>query len=304
MPSTYRHLYLIYIDEFQPFHIENKKLFDTVNSKNPTRSFINLVGFNNTNDLPFSYEETQTFLNFFAIPENKILVTRNKHNISEIKNEFIRKKIPFDSTQDAIIFVESVEDYDPKRMYEKDSYIKSYQFSKNNIQPANKHAYILYSGSDSLHIGDKSLDDVHDIRKLYSILSTDQQKKQFVKRMYGAYDQTIYDIVNDELSGTVHTIHPDKKDSKKDKKLELPPTRKDRVVDKPDQEPDATTVVKDVPTTDKSSKDTDKLKEYIKKYLKENESSISDLFQDPNKFKATLKQNVDALKKAQDELKK
>lgn len=298
MPSTHRHLYFIYIDEFQPFHIENKNLFELINSKNPTRSFINLVGFNHTKDLPFSYEETHTFLKFFGIPDNKIILTRNKHDVTQIKNEFIRMKVPFDSTQDALIFVESVEDYDPKKMYEKDSYLTSYRLNKTNIQPANKHAYILYTGSDAIHIGDKNLNDLHDIKKLYSVLTTDQQKQQFIKRMYGSFDQAIYEIVNDELSGTAHTVHPDKKND--DKKIIVPDSKKDRVVDT--SKPEITNPDKEVVDIDTPSKD--KLREYIKTYLKENETELSDLFQDPDKFKDTIKKNVDILKKAQDELKK
>lgn len=328
MPNEYRNIFYIYIDEFQPFHKRNKDFYENVKSKNPTRTFINCIGFDLNENLPFSIEETEKIFQFFKINNTNVIYTQNKHDISQIKRQFYNKKIEFDEKLDAIVFIESIEDYNPKIAFDIDGYIQLYNKHKSNIKPANKNSYIIYSGSDVIKENDKKLDTLNDIKKYFNSLTTDEQKKKFITDMYPNPTSEIYNMIDDELSGRKYTIHPSKEDekSKEDKsdiEVKKPIDNREAdqdietdVTDEPEKQSDQKPEKEILTSKDSDQNDSDeekndeedefkkKIKEMVNKYLKENETTLFNFFRNPEDFENLIKKNQKTFKKSIDYLNK
>lgn len=329
MASNYRNIFYIYIDEFQPFHKKNKDFFETIKIKNPTRSFINLIGFELNEELPFSLEETEKLLAFFDINFTNVIYTNKKHDIAEIKEQFNIKKIDFDEKRDAIIFIESLEDYDVRISSDQEEYLNSYEKNKSNIQPANKHSYVIYAGSDSIKENDKKLNSLSDIKTYFNSLSSDEQKKKFILDMYPDATDQIYNMIHDELSGISYVDHPTSDESvpEEDEEVNNEPAEMD--IDSEKTEPEQSTDLPEKPknSSEKSNdellvepvksdeeekektEDGDeddefkkKIKEMVNNYIKDNESSIFNLMMDPVKFKKNVNKNIETFKKSKKEI--
>jgi hypothetical protein len=197
--------FVIYPGRFHPFHKGHKGVYNYLSSKYGGNDvYITTTDVVELPKSPFSFDEKAKMMTLTGLPTNKIIKVKNNYNLQNLVGQ-----IPIDINRDSIIFVVSEKDMteDPRfsRFTKKDgspAYLQPIPKNLDKLQPAITHGYIDTVPTTDFTVLGKPARSASELRSQYTILNP-QQRKSFIKDLFGKYDDSVYNIMNNKLGGTV-----------------------------------------------------------------------------------------------------
>jgi hypothetical protein len=197
--------FVIYPGRFHPFHKGHKGVYNYLSSKYGGNDvYITTTDVVELPKSPFSFDEKAKMMTLTGVPINKIIKVKNNYNLQSLVGQ-----IPIDINRDSIIFVVSEKDMteDPRfsRFTKKDgspAYLQPIPKNLDKLQPAITHGYIDTVPTTDFTVLGKPARSASELRSQYAILNP-QQRKSFIKDLFGKYDDSVYNIMNNKLGGTV-----------------------------------------------------------------------------------------------------
>jgi len=198
-------IFVIYPGRFHPFHKGHKGVYNYLSSKYGGNDvYITTTDVVELPKSPFSFDEKVKMMTLTGVPVNKIIKVKNNYNLQNLVGQ-----IPIDINRDSIIFVVSEKDMteDPRfsRFTKKDgspAYLQPIPKNLDKLQPAITHGYIDTVPTTDFTVLGKPARSASELRSQYTILNP-QQRKSFIKDLFGKYDDSVYNIMNNKLGGTV-----------------------------------------------------------------------------------------------------
>ena len=194
-------IFVIYPGRFHPFHKGHKGVYNYLSSKYGGNDvYITTTDVVELPKSPFSFDEKVKMMTLTGVPINKIIKVKNNYNLQSLVGQ-----IPIDINRDSIVFAVSEKDMteDPRfsRFIKKDgspSYLQPIPKNLDKLQPAIKYGYIDTVPTTDFTVLGMPARSASQLRSQYVNL-TPQLKKSFVKDLFGKYDDSVYNIMNDKL---------------------------------------------------------------------------------------------------------
>ena len=194
-------IFVIYPGRFHPFHKGHKGVYNYLSSKYGGNDvYITTTDVVELTKSPFSFDEKVKMMTLTGVPINKIIKVKNNYNLQSLVGQ-----IPIDINRDSIIFAVSEKDMteDPRfsRFIKKDgspSYLQPIPKNLDKLQPAIKYGYIDTVPTTDFTVLGMPARSASQLRSQYVNL-TPQLKKSFVKDLFGKYDDSVYNIMNNKL---------------------------------------------------------------------------------------------------------
>ena len=194
-------IFVIYPGRFHPFHKGHKGVYNYLISKYGGNDvYITTTDVVELPKSPFSFDEKVKMMTLTGVPINKIIKVKNNYNLQSLVGQ-----IPIDINRDSIIFVVSEKDMaeDPRfsRFAKKDgspAYLQPIPKNLDKLQPAITHGYIDTVPTTDFTVLGMPARSASQLRSQYVNL-TPQLKKSFVKDLFGKYDDSVYNIMNNKL---------------------------------------------------------------------------------------------------------
>ena len=194
-------IFVIYPGRFHPFHKGHKGVYNYLSSKYGGNDvYITTTDVVELPKSPFSFDEKAKMMNLTGVPVNKIIKVKNNYNLQSVSSQ-----IPINVERDSIIFAVSEKDMteDPRfsRFTKKDgsmSYLQPIPKNLDKLKPAITHGYIDTVPTTDFTVLGKPARSASELRSQYAIL-TPEQRKYFVKDLFGKYDDVVYNIMNNKL---------------------------------------------------------------------------------------------------------
>lgn len=198
-------IFVIYPGRFHPFHKGHKGVYNYLSSKYGGNDvYITTTDVVELPKSPFSFDEKVKMMTLTGVPVNKIIKVKNNYNLQSLVGQ-----IPININRDSIVFAVSEKDMteDPRfsRFIKKDgspAYLQPIPKNLDKLQPAITHGYIDTVPTTDFTVLGMPARSASQLRSQYVNL-TPQLKKSFVKDLFGKYDDTVYNIMNNKLGGTV-----------------------------------------------------------------------------------------------------
>jgi hypothetical protein len=194
-------IFVIYPGRFHPFHKGHKGVYNYLSSKYGGNDvYITTTDVVELPKSPFSFDEKVKMMTLTGVPLNKIIKVKNNYNLQSLVNQ-----IPIDINRDSVIFAVSEKDMaeDPRfsKFTKKDgspAYLQPIPKRLDKLQPAITHGYIDTVPTTDFTILGAPARSASQLRSQYANL-TPQQRKEFIKDLFGKYDDTVYNIMNNKL---------------------------------------------------------------------------------------------------------
>ena len=194
-------IFVIYPGRFHPFHKGHKGVYNYLSSKYGGNDvYITTTDVVELTKSPFSFDEKVKMMTLTGVPINKIIKVKNNYNLQSLVGQ-----IPIDINRDSIVFAVSEKDMteDPRfsRFIKKDgspSYLQPIPKNLDKLQPAIKYGYIDTVPTTDFTVLGMPARSASQLRSQYVNL-TPQLKKSFVKDLFGKYDDSVYNIMNNKL---------------------------------------------------------------------------------------------------------
>ena len=194
-------IFVIYPGRFHPFHKGHKGVYNYLSSKYGGNDvYITTTDVVELPKSPFSFDEKVKMMTLTGVPVNKIIKVKNNYNLQSLVGQ-----IPIDINRDSIVFAVSEKDMaeDPRfsRFVKKDgspAYLQPIPKNLAKLQPAITHGYIDTVPTTDFTVLGMPARSASQLRSQYVNL-TPQLKKSFVKDLFGKYDDTVYNIMNNKL---------------------------------------------------------------------------------------------------------
>jgi len=194
--------FVIYPGRFHPFHKGHKGVYNYLSSKYGGKDvYITTTDVVELPKSPFSFDEKVKMMTLTGVPLNKIIKVKNNYNLQSLVNQ-----IPMDINRDSVIFAVSEKDMaeDPRfsRFTKKDgspAYLQPIPKRLDKLQPAITHGYIDTVPTTDFTVLGAPARSASQLRSQYANL-TPQQRKEFIKDLFGKYDDTVYNIMNNKLA--------------------------------------------------------------------------------------------------------
>ena len=194
-------IFVIYPGRFHPFHKGHKGVYNYLSSKYGGNDvYITTTDVVKLPKSPFSFDEKVKMMTLTGVPINKIIKVKNNYNLQSLVGQ-----IPIDINRDSIVFAVSEKDMteDPRfsRFIKKDgspSYLQPIPKNLDKLQPAIKYGYIDTVPTTDFTVLGMPARSASQLRSQYVNL-TPQLKKSFVKDLFGKYDDSVYNIMNNKL---------------------------------------------------------------------------------------------------------
>ncbi len=176
-------IFVIYPVGSQLFHRKNKEVYNYL----VTKYGGNEVYITTT-------DEQSKIITLMGVPPNKIIKTNSKYSAKNLIG-----KIPININRDSIIFAVSEKDIP------KDPYLQPIPKNPDKLQPAITFGYIDISPSTDTTVFGMPVRNEIQLKKQYVGLKP-QQRKQFIKDLFGKYDESIYTIMNNKFGVNTGTL--------------------------------------------------------------------------------------------------
>ena len=198
-------IFVIYPGRFHPFHKGHKGVYNYLSSKYGGNDvYITTTDVVELPKSPFSFDEKVKMMTLTGVPVNKIIKVKNNYNLQSLVGQ-----IPIDINRDSIVFAVSEKDMteDPRfsRFIKKDgspAYLQPIPKNLDKLQPAITHGYIDTVPTTDFTVLGKPARSASELRSQYAKLNP-QQRKSFITDLFGKYDDSVYNIMNNKLGGTV-----------------------------------------------------------------------------------------------------
>jgi hypothetical protein len=194
--------FIIFAGRFHPWHKGHKGVYDYLSTKYSGNDvYITTTDVVELPKSPFSFDEKVKMMTLTGVPLNKIIKVKNNYNLQSLVNQ-----IPIDINRDSVIFAVSEKDMaeDPRfsRFTKKDgspAYLQPLPKRLDKLQPAITHGYIDTVPTTDFTVLGAPARSASQLRSQYANL-TPQQRKEFIKDLFGKYDDTVYNIMNNKLA--------------------------------------------------------------------------------------------------------
>jgi len=194
--------FIIFAGRFHPWHKGHKGVYDYLSTKYSGNDvYITTTDVVELPKSPFSFDEKVKMMTLTGVPLNKIIKVKNNYNLQSLVNQ-----IPIDINRDSVIFAVSEKDMaeDPRfsRFTKKDgspAYLQPIPKRLDKLQPAITHGYIDTVPTTDFTVLGAPARSASQLRSQYANL-TPQQRKEFIKDLFGKYDDTVYNIMNNKLA--------------------------------------------------------------------------------------------------------
>ena len=182
--SSVKDLVVVYSGRFQPFHKGHFATYQTLVKKfGKNNVYIGTSDKTDNQKSPFNFKEkVKVMTTMFGIPSNKIVQVKNPYAPSEILNKF---------NKETTAFITVVGEKDSNRLGGK--YFEKYKDS-TELEGYVDRGYVFISPAQPNAISGT------DVRVGLRKGSTEDKKDFFVKKAYGKFNQSIFDMVVDKLS--------------------------------------------------------------------------------------------------------
>ena len=195
-------IFVIYPGRFHPFHKGHKGVYNYLSTKYGGNDvYITTTDVVELPKSPFTFDEKVKMMTLTGVPLNKIIKVKNNYNLQSLVNQ-----IPIDINRDSVIFAVSEKDMaeDPRfsRFTKKDgspAYLQPIPKRLDKLQPAITHGYIDTVPTTDFTVLGATARSASQLRSQYANL-TPQQRKEFIKDLFGKYDDTVYNIMNNKLA--------------------------------------------------------------------------------------------------------
>jgi hypothetical protein len=213
--------FIIFAGRFHPWHKGHKGVYDYLSTKYSGNDvYITTTDVVELPKSPFSFDEKVKMMTLTGVPINKIIKVKNNYNLQSLVGQ-----IPIDINRDSIVFAVSEKDMaeDPRfsRFTKKDgspAYLQPIPKRLDKLQPAITHGYIDTVPTTDFTVLGAPARSASQLRAQYVNL-TSQQRKEFIKDLFGKYDPTVYNIMNNKLISPTPTAGLTEKQKKLLKKL-------------------------------------------------------------------------------------
>jgi hypothetical protein len=195
-------IFVIYPGRFHPWHKGHKGVYNYLSSKYGGNDvYITTTDVVELPKSPFSFDEKVKMMTLTGVPINKIIKVKNNYNLQSLVNQ-----IPIDINRDSVIFAVSEKDMaeDPRfsRFTKKDgspAYLQPIPKRLDKLQPAITHGYIDTVPTTDFTVLGAPARSASQLRAQYAGLNP-QQRKEFIKDLFGKYDESVYNIMNNKLA--------------------------------------------------------------------------------------------------------
>jgi len=206
-------LFVIYPGRFHPWHKGHKGVFDYLSTKyGGNEVYITTTDKVELPKSPFTFDEKAKMMVLTGIPLNKIIKVVQNYNVQNLVG-----KIPIDINRDSIIFVVSEKDMaeDPRfsKFTKKDgspTYLQPIPKNLTKLQPAITHGYIDTVPTTDFTVLGMPARSASQLRTQYTNL-TSQNRKEFIKDLFGKYDDGVFNIMNTKLGNSAQPISENQK---------------------------------------------------------------------------------------------
>lgn len=197
-------IFVIYPGRFHPFHKGHKGVYNYLTTKYGGNDvYITTTDVVELPKSPFSFNEKAKMMTLTGVPINRIIKVKNNYNLQSLVGQ-----IPIDINRDSIIFAVSEKDMaeDPRfsKFTKKDgtpSYLQPLPKKLDKLQPAITHGYIDTVPTTDFTVLGMPARSASQLRSQYATLST-PQRKEFIKDLFGKYNDEVFNIMNTKLSDT------------------------------------------------------------------------------------------------------
>jgi len=210
-------IFVIYPGRFHPWHKGHKGVYNYLSSKYGGNDvYITTTDVVELPKSPFSFDEKVKMMTLTGVPINKIIKVKNNYNLQSLVNQ-----IPIDINRDSIIFALSEKDMteDPRfsKFTKKDgspAYLQPLPKRLDKLQPAITHGYIDTVPTTDFTVLGMPARSASQLRAQYAGLNP-QQRKEFIRDLFGKYDESVYNIMNNKLASPQELSENQKKLLKK-----------------------------------------------------------------------------------------
>ena len=191
--SSVKDLVVVYSGRFQPFHKGHFATYQTLVKKfGKNNVYIGTSDKTDNQKSPFNFKEkVKVMTTMFGIPSNKIAQVKNPYAPTEILSKF---------NKETTAFITVVGEKDSSRLGGK--YFEKYKDSIE-LEGYVDRGYVFISPAQPNAISGT------DVRIGLKKGSTEDKKDFFVKKAYGKFNQSIFDMVVDKLSKLPESINLD-----------------------------------------------------------------------------------------------
>ena len=195
-------IFVIYPGRFHPFHKGHKGVYDYLSTKYGGNDvYITTTDKVELPKSPFTFDEKVKMMTLTGVPLKKIVKVSQNYNLQNLVG-----KIPIDINRDSIIFAVSEKDMaeDPRfsKFTKKDgspAYLQPLPKRLDKLQPAITHGYIDTVPTTDFTVLGMPARSASQLRAQYAGLNP-QQRKEFIKDLFGKYDESVYNIMNNKLA--------------------------------------------------------------------------------------------------------
>jgi len=195
-------IFVIYPGRFHPFHSGHKGVYNYLTTKyGGNEVYITTTDKVELPKSPFTFDEKIKMMTLTGVPLNKIIKVAQNYNLQNLVG-----KIPIDINRDSIIFAVSEKDMaeDPRfsKFTKKDgspSYLQPLPKRLDKLAPAITHGYIDTVPTTDFTVLGMPARSASQLRAQYATLSL-QQRKNFIKDLFGKYSEDVFNIMNNKLA--------------------------------------------------------------------------------------------------------
>ena len=195
-------IFVIYPGRFHPFHKGHKGVYDYLSTKYGGNDvYITTTDKVELPKSPFTFDEKVKMMTLTGVPLKKIVKVAQNYNLQNLVG-----KIPIDINRDSIIFAVSEKDMaeDPRfsKFTKKDgspAYLQPLPKRLDKLQPAITHGYIDTVPTTDFTVLGMPARSASQLRAQYAGLNP-QQRTEFIKDLFGKYDESVYNIMNNKLA--------------------------------------------------------------------------------------------------------
>jgi hypothetical protein len=184
-------IFVIYPVKSQLFHMGNKEVYNYL----VTKYGGNEVYITTTDTVqPFNSDERSKMAMLTGVPLNRIIKTKNAYNPRNLAGQ-----IPININRDSVIFA-----VDKKDLVEH-PYLQPVPKRLDKLQPAIANGYVDVVPTTIFTVLGMPVRNESQLKKQYISLSP-QQRKQFIRDLFGKYDESIYTIMNNKFGTTTDEL--------------------------------------------------------------------------------------------------
>jgi hypothetical protein len=206
IPAAAARTVVIYPGRFMPFHKGHKAVYDYLVSRyGRDNVFITTSNKVAPPRSPFSFSDKLQFMHLTGVPNDSIVETPEPYRAPELVNKF-------DPSSTRLLFAVSEKDMaeDPRfaKWTKKDgqpTYFQPMPKDPKEMQLLDRHAYIMTVPTFNFTVLGQPMKSATEVRAQFSA-GDEATKKAIIKDLFGAYDEAVYNIMQQKLSESEYQV--------------------------------------------------------------------------------------------------